>query len=113
VTKNTPLSLIQIDGLSRSLGSAHVEWQLTVIDGNYGPDELTGDPVVRMTVAARPALDEPEQTWRVTLQLDSVDFLEDPNLEAQLVVVRANLEQWWETKDTKSPNRSIRATRTG
>lgn len=113
MTSHTPLSLAQIESLSRPLGSAHVEWQLIVIDGSFGPDELSGEPALRMTVSAHPALDEPAQTWRVTLLLDSEDLLEDPNIQAHLVVVRANLEEWWQTKDSNSPNRSIRATRIG
>ncbi|MCO5968990.1 hypothetical protein [Actinoallomurus soli] len=51
--------------------------------------------VLRLQIAARPA----GELWELRLSLDPVDLDLDP--AALVLVLRANIEEWWDCKDTE------------
>lgn len=77
--------------LSRPLASGGHSPSITVVSAEFRP------PKLRLRL-----IDPHGQPWRWILTMDDYDFMEDgvsANAQAFVVTIRANLEEWWHTKD--------------
>jgi hypothetical protein len=65
--------------------------------------EVPEDPglVLRLRVTAATAADPDGQVWQLAIPLDPADLDPEVNPSALVTVLRANLEEWWDVKDSE------------
>jgi hypothetical protein len=88
--------------LSRGLGARPDGLELSVAEPVLV--EVAGDPGVelrvRVTATSRDTSSDGER-WRVSIPVDPADLAPTVSLPAVILILRANLEEWWDVKDSE------------
>jgi hypothetical protein len=84
--------------LSVPLAPRQHGWALTVTQLSV-PDVADGEQLrMVLTVKCRENTDDPDEWWRVSIPVDRDIFDSAVSPQALRVTLRANLEEWWDTK---------------